>query len=412
MNKLQELINELCPDGVEYRKTSELCIDKFWLMPATPKYIEKGIPYLTSKNIKNNQIDFENVNYISEDDYMLMTKSRAINKGDLLITMIGTIGEAAFVKTTNQFYGQNLYLLRLNSEVVVPMFYYYYLTSRKVKEGLISKKNPSSQGYIKAGSIDNLLIPVPPLPVQEEIVRILDKMTGYVNELKTELEAELKTRKMQYQYYLDKLIWSSTDNVVELSSLGTLIRGKRFVHADATDGGVPCIHYGELYTYYGVYTDIAKSHIREELRPKMRYASKGDVVIVGAGENNEDIGVGVAWFGDEEIAVHDACYTLKHNQNPKYISYYLRTTKYHQQIKKYVSEGKICSISAQGLGKSLIPLPNINVQNDIVSKLDKFYALCSDIKVELSAEIQARQKQYEYYRDKLLSFKETSHDSI
>lgn len=75
--------------------------------------------------------------------------------------------------------------------------------------------------------------------------------------------------------------------------IGTLTRGKRFVHADATDTGVPCIHYGELYTYYGVYAKKAKSHIREELRNKMRYAHKGDVVIVGAGENKTDIGVGL-----------------------------------------------------------------------------------------------------------------------
>ena len=100
--------------------------------------------------------------------------------------------------------------------------------------------------------------------------------------------------------------------------------------------GVPCIHYGELYTYYGVHASIAKSHIREELRDKMRYAHKGDVIIVGAGENNVDIGVGVAWEGDENIAVHDACYTLSnHQQNSKYLSYCLRTTDYHQQIKKY-----------------------------------------------------------------------------
>lgn len=198
MNRLEELIEKLCPDGVEYKKTSDLCIDKFWLMPATPKYIECGIPYITSKNIRDNHIDFENVSYISENDYVAMSKNRAINKGDLLITMIGTIGEAAFVETDTAFYGQNMYLLRLNTNAIVPMYFYYYLTSPKIKEGLISKKNPSSQGYIKAGSIDNLAIPVPPLEVQSEIVRILDNFT--------KLTAELTARKKQYEYYLDKLL--------------------------------------------------------------------------------------------------------------------------------------------------------------------------------------------------------------
>ena len=199
---------------------------------------------------------------------------------------------------------------------------------------------------------------------------------------------------------------NQTDNLVPLSSLGTLTRGKRFIHADATETGVPCIHYGELYTFYGVHANTVKSHIREELRPKMRYAHKGDVIIVGAGENNIDIGVGVAWEGNEDVAVHDACYTLCHSQNSKYISYYLRSDMYHNQIKKYVSEGKICSISATGLGKALIPLPSITEQERIVDILERFDILCNDITTGLPAEIEARQKQYEFYRDKLLSFKQ------
>ena len=112
MSRLEELINKFCPDGVKYIRTEDLCTDKFWLMPATPNYIDSGVPYITSKNIRNNHIDFDNVSYISEEDYTDMSKNRPIKNGDLLITMIGTIGEAAFVKTDAPFYGQNMYLLR------------------------------------------------------------------------------------------------------------------------------------------------------------------------------------------------------------------------------------------------------------------------------------------------------------
>ena len=187
-----------------------------------------------------------------------------------------------------------------------------------------------------------------------------------------------------------------------------MTRGKRFVHADAVEAGVPCIHYGELYTYYGIYAETNKSFIREELRPKMRYAQKGDVIIVGAGENNIDIGVGVDWEGTEDIAVHDACYTYHIDKElalPRYISYYLRTDDYHKQIKKYVSEGKICSISAESIGKAEISLPSLVEQKRIVGILNSFDALCNDLSSGLPAEIEARQKQYEYYRDKLLNFK-------
>ena len=117
------------------------------------------------------------------------------------------------------------------------------------------------------------------------------------------------------------------------------------------------------------------------------------------------IAAGIYCLCNEDVAVHDACYTLSHSQNSKYISYYLRSDMYHKQIKKYVSEGKICSISASGLGKALIPLAPISEQERIVSILDRFDSLCNDLTSGLPAEIEARQKQYEYYRDKLLTFK-------
>ena len=196
--------------------------------------------------------------------------------------------------------------------------------------------------------------------------------------------------------------------IVRLEDIGTFERGKRFVHADAVENGIPCIHYGELYTYYGAIADKHKSEIRKDIEKekKLRYAKKNDVVIVGAGENDMDIGVGVAWLGDYQIAVHDACYIFSHEQNPKYISYCLRTYSYHQQIKKFVSRGKICAISSLGIGKAYICLPSLDKQREIVEKIEKFDNLVNNISRGIPAEIEARRKQYEYYRDKLLTFKE------
>ena len=193
----------------------------------------------------------------------------------------------------------------------------------------------------------------------------------------------------------------------KIGEIGTLTRGKRFVHADAVeDDGVLCIHYGELYTYYGVTTYDVKSQVKKELASKLRYASKNDVVIVGAGENVEDIGIAVAYLGENEVAIHDACYIWKHQENPKLLSYCLRTKNYHDQLKKYVSSGKICSVSAAGISKVNLPVPPLAVQRRIVDILDRFDALCNDLTSGLPAEIALRRKQYEYYRDKLLNFKE------
>lgn len=113
-----------------------------------------------------------------------------------------------------------------------------------------------------------------------------------------------------------------------------------------------------------------------------------------------DIGVGVAWLGDEDVVVHDACFIFKHDLNPKYISHYLRSRNYHKQIRMGVVDGKICSISAKELGRTLIAVPSLSEQSRIVTILDTFEASIQN----LEAQLKQREKQYEYYRNKLLTF--------
>lgn len=385
MSKLEELINKLCPNGVEFKKLSEVC-----------NSLKKGTLKTSDLNANGKYpvINSGRELYGFYDEYN--------NKNAITLAARGEYaGYISYFE--NEFWAGGLcypYSSK-NEEFITNKFLYYYLkkNENKIMENLVAR---GSIPALNKSDLDRFLVPVPPLEVQCEIVRILDNFTL----LSAELSAELSARQKQYQFYLDSIYENIKENNVTLGSLGSLIRGKRFVHADRVDVGVPCMHYGELYTFYGVHAKKVKSHIREELRPKMRYANKNDVIIVGAGENRMDIGIGVAWEGDEDIAVHDACYTLKHKQNPKYISYFLRTSQYHNQIKKFVSEGKICSISAEGLKKAIIPIPSLEKQNKIVNILENFDKLCNDISEGLPAEIEARKKQYEYYRDKLLTFKE------
>lgn len=186
--------------------TKDVSYDQFWLMPSTPKYVSEGVPYITSKNVRDGSISFENVKYISKDDYELISKNRDIRKNDLLITMIGTIGEAALVDDFTKFYGQNIYLVRFNETKCLRKYYYYYLTSYNIKNSLISKKNASSQGYLKADSIDNLQIPIPNIEEQKYIVDILDRFDSLFNDITKEISSEIDARTKQYEYYLDKLI--------------------------------------------------------------------------------------------------------------------------------------------------------------------------------------------------------------
>ena len=193
---------------------------------------------------------------------------------------------------------------------------------------------------------------------------------------------------------------------VPLGVIGEFQRGKRFVKDDMIAQGIPCIHYGEMYTYYGTWANNSKSFLSEELveSKNLRIAVNGDVVIVAAGETIEDIGMGTAWLGDEGIVIHDACFSFRSQLNPKYVAYFTRTKQFHDQIKKHISSGKISAINARGLEKALIPIPSPEEQNRIVSILDKFDILTTSISEGLPKEIELRKKQYEYYRDLLLTF--------
>lgn len=178
------------------------------------------------------------------------------------------------------------------------------------------------------------------LAIQSEIVRILDKFS----ELTAELTAELNMRKKQYNYYRDQLLRFKEGEVEwkTLGEIGEFIRGKRFTKADyVEDGGISVIHYGEIYTRYGVYTTHSLSQVRADMAASLRYAKHGDVVITDVGETVEDVGKAVAWLGDDDIAIHDHCYAFRHSLNPKFISYYMQTDSFISEKAKYVARTKV-----------------------------------------------------------------------
>ena len=391
MSKLQDLIQKLCPDGVEYKKLGDVCelsrgkvYSKTYIVENAGEY-----PVYSSQTANNGELGrISTFDY--DGEYLTWTTDGAYagtifhRKGKFSITNVcGLIS----IKITD-----------------LSIRFLYYWLSIKAKEHVYSGMgNPK----LMSNQMIPIEVPIPPLKVQEEIVKILDRFAEYA----AELQAELQARQEQYEYYRNKLLSFSDINRehtdvtwMKMSEIGSFIRGKRFVRTDNVNDGVPCIHYGDMYTYYGLYATQSKGWLRNELASKMRYAQKNDVVIVAAGENKEDIGIGLAWLGDEPAAVHDACFIFRSNLYPQYVSHYLRSNYYHRQIVKYVSEGKICSISAKGLGNAIIPIPTYEEQVRIATLLNNFEALVSDLSQGLPAEITAVQEQYEYYRNKLLSF--------
>lgn len=288
---------------------------------------------------------------------------------------------------------------------ILNKFVFYFLQTKQ--SVLKSQVRKASVPRLSRTVVERLDFPCISISEQTRIVGILDTFTASIANLKE----QIKERRMQYNYLIDSVFGNSYEKMLELrdrgellleplSSHGVFTRGRRFVRTDVVESGMPCIHYGDMYTYYGIMAKVANTFLPYDFPKKMRYAKNGDVVIVGAGENNEDIGVGVAWLGDEPAAVHDACYIYESDFDAVFLSYYLRSSIYHHQIKSNVVRGKICSISSDGIGRALIPIYPIERQKKIVESLLPFEASIAN----LEAQLQEREKQYEHYRNQLLTF--------
>ena len=206
---------------------------------------------------------------------------------------------------------------------------------------------------------------------------------------------------------IDELIKKHCPDGVEyktLGEIGTFIRGSGLQKKDFTKTGVGCIHYGQIYTYYKTFADVTKSFVTPEMASKLTKVRKGNLVIACTSENMKDVCKAVAWLGSEDIVTGGHSSVFNHDQNPKYIAYYFQTDMFAREKKKYAIGTKVIEMKTSNLAKILIPIPPLPVQAEIVRILDKFDALTTDLSAGLPAELKARRQQYEYYRDKLLTF--------
>lgn len=185
-----------------------------------------------------------------------------------------------------------------------------------------------------------------------------------------------------------------------LGEIGEFIRGNGIQKRDFQDSGFGRIHYGQIYTYYGLFADHTKSFIDPNLAEKRKKAYKGDLVIATTSENEEDVCKACAWLGEEPIAISGDAYIFRHHQNPKYISYCFQSELFQSQKKKYITGTKVLRVNGDAMAKIHVPVPPLPVQEEIVRILDSF----SSLEAELEAELEARRKQYTHYRDELLKF--------
>ena len=207
---------------------------------------------------------------------------------------------------------------------------------------------------------------------------------------------------------IEKLINETCLNSVEwkeLGEIGKLIRGNGLLKKDLTENkdGVGCIHYGQIYTYYGNSANKTKSFISPELAKKLKKAQKEDVLITHISENIKDVCKPLAWLGDE-ICISGGIFAFRHNQNTRFITYILQTITFMKYKEKHSQGTNVIHFKADKILKFKIPVPPIKIQKKIVKILDKFNPLINDGLISLSTEFTARKKQYEYYLNNLLSF--------
>ena len=163
-------------EDIKNTTVKEVLNSSFWLMPATPKFKDSGVIYITSKNLKNGVIDFSDVKYISESDYEKVSANRPVYPGDILISMIGTIGQIAVVEDdAPDFYGQNIYLLRLNDERINRRFFCEFIRADSTQSIFQGTRNGSTQSYLKANHIEDLNIQLPRIQVQEQFAAFCEQ---------------------------------------------------------------------------------------------------------------------------------------------------------------------------------------------------------------------------------------------
>ena len=385
MTKLEELIKELCPSGVKYINLGEVTD------------IHKGIQFNKKEMSKEGSYPVINGG-IEPSGYV-----EVYNERENTITISQGGASAGYVNwlQTKFWAGAHCYVVRPIDEKVLDNRYLFHFVKSKEKEFMQSQYGAGIPALGK-NTLQATQIPLPPLAVQREIVRILDKFTL----LSQELAAELAARRVQYEYYRNELLnVESRIKNVELKRLGDVCK-----IGDGLHGTPEYDENGEVYFINGnnvkggkIQFDNNTKKINDMEYQKLRLPFDNNTLFLSI---NGTIG-NVAIYRNERIALGKsvAYFNIMTDKlNSKYLFYTLQSAKAQIYFKNSVTGGTIKNLGLKALREFQIQIPPLEEQERIVEILDRFDKLCNDLSEGLPAEIEARQKQYEYYRDKLLRF--------
>ena len=371
--------------------------------------------------------------------------------GDILFAITGESVEdiaksVAYVGHEKCLAGGDIVVLKHKQN---PRYLAHVLATKAARDQKSKGKVKSKVVHSNVPSIEQITIPLPSLEVQARYAEVLDNFETICNNLKIGLPAEIEARQKQYEYYRDALLTFAETGVtifraeqsraeqsraeqsraeqsraeqstysaliklcqyvfgyavVKLGDVATITRGGNFQKKDFVPFGKPCIHYGQMYTHFGVFADKTLTFVEDTVFEKSRKAQPNDIVMAVTSENVEDVCSCTAWLGEEPIAVSGHTAIIHHEENAKFLSYYFSSSHFALQKRKIAHGTKVIEVTPNHLADITISLPSLAEQERIVGILDRFDALCNDLTSGLPAEIEARKKQYEHYRDVLLTF--------
>ena len=418
MNKIEKLIKEMCPNGVEYKRIEEIC--EIIVGGDKPKTCNKE---LTKPNL---EYPFPIYSNNSKNDGLYgFSKTYTVNKKSVSISSIGTIG---FHKLREPFYTPIIRLKILipkNIKQITPEFLNYSLDM--IDFSKIGGKQDTTLPSINTSDLQNIEIPILPIEIQNEIVKILDTFT----QLEAELEAELEARDKQYQYYRNKLLdfdnnqkllkklfeknSKEFDNKIEykpLKSIGVFYSGLSgktkndfFYNANSK-----YITYLNVFNNYSINFEILEN-VQININEKQNKVKYGDILFTTSSETLEECGISsvINKQVNGDVYLNSFCFGFRLNDLEKFDINYLKHLFKSKQLREQIIK---CSngVTRYNLSKTQfenvnIPIPSLEVQTKIVNILDRLQDYSKDIKTGLPLEIEQRQKQYEYYRNLLLDFK-------
>ena len=403
MSQLDELIAEFCPNGVEYKTIDEIAVDIYRGSGIKRDQVtEEGIPCVRYGEIYTTYgVWFEECKSHTKLEYVKSPKY--FEHGDILFAITGESVEdiakcCAYIGNEKCLAGGDIVVLKHKED---PKYISYALSTVDAQRQKSSGKVKSKVVHSSVPSIKAIKLPVPPLEVQREIVHILDSFTL----LTAELTAELTARKKQYNFYRDTLIQKGCKSEkVKLNTICEIYDGTHQT-PKYTNSGIPFVSVENIDDLYGTQKFISpEAYEKYKIKPRT-----GDVFMtrITAGI----IGKCTVVDRDDDLAYYVSLALLRPNTevvDSKYLKYYLESGWGRRELSKWILwDATPTKINKDDIGRVLISVPPLDTQKRLVQVIEHFDAICTDLNIGLPAEIEARQKQYEYYRDLLLTFAET-----